>query len=133
MSGIFMSLKQMDGIRFSHDLLEPVIQTSLPKIEGETIDLNTKTVANVIIFLSFFALLITLFLTIQLGQRAFSRVPRSDLYGSSITVSIGDNVDTKPEAKPEIPWLQQSQHIELSTTTGEDDEQGRARGHGQKF
>uniref|UniRef100_A0A914I635 Uncharacterized protein n=1 Tax=Globodera rostochiensis TaxID=31243 RepID=A0A914I635_GLORO len=97
MAGIFMLLKQVDGLRFSRELLEPVIKTSLPKIEGETIDLNTKTVAS-------------------LGHRAFSRVPRSDLYGSSITVSLEDNVEVTPETKTEIPWLQQRNHAELAST-----------------
>ncbi|KAL3110207.1 hypothetical protein niasHT_015810 [Heterodera trifolii] len=97
MAGIFMLLKQMDGLRFARELLEPVIKTSLPRIEGDTIDLNTKTVAS-------------------LGHRAFSRAPRSDLYGSSITVSLEDNVDVAPETKAEIPWLQQRNYAELTTT-----------------
>lgn len=40
-------LKQMDGVRFSRELLEPIIQTSHSIMEGDRIELNAKTLSNV--------------------------------------------------------------------------------------
>lgn len=46
-----------------------------------------------------------------MGERAFSTTgkTRSELYGSGITVSIGDEVVQQPVAKEAVPWLQNHQ------------------------
>jgi hypothetical protein len=50
MTGIFSLLKQMDGARFGMEITEPPIKTTqIPREGGETIELGTRKIINVIV------------------------------------------------------------------------------------
>jgi len=44
MTAIFSLLKQLDGVRFGREIMEPAIQASIPRMEGETIELERKVI-----------------------------------------------------------------------------------------